>query len=490
MLVRVIHFGQGEPMTDSISPKSSLDGLVNVVSGLGTNKSKRSANMWVYDLLNNYQQLDSAYQTDWIARKVVDIPAKDMTREWRRIKSEFAEEITAVEQEFCLPNVVQEALTWAGLFGGAGILMLTGQDLSKPMNINRVKKGSLQQLLVFDRWDLSPLTINTWDILSPNYLMPEFYTIRNGGQQIHWSHIVRFHGERLPRRWMEHTQGWGDSKLRKCIADIGDMVAAKGGIAELMQEANIDVINREGLSEELASDQDELIIQRYEAFSQMKSIINMALLDGDETYDRKTLSLSGVSPILEVFMTWISGAADIPLTRMFGTSAKGMNATGEGDDKNYNNSIRSQQLLLMSPMRVLDEVFVRSAIGHWPDDYDYIWNPLAQANDLENAQAEQLRAQKHQMYLEMGVVKKSQIMLELQANEEYQYNEEELDDLIELEDGNMFETLPEIGGESEPLPEDDLSESPDEQFVDAYQRLTADGMTHDEVMAELSHANI
>ena len=49
----------------------------------------------------------------------------------------------------------------------------------------------------------------------------------------------------------------------------------------------------------------------------------MGLLDGDEEFDRKTLNLSGVAPILEIFMTWISGAADIPLTRLFGTSAKG-----------------------------------------------------------------------------------------------------------------------------------------------------------------------
>ena len=35
------------------------------------------------------------------------------------------------------------------------------------------------------------------------------------------------------------------------------------GIAELMQEANIDVITRQGLSDELASDQDDAITNRY-----------------------------------------------------------------------------------------------------------------------------------------------------------------------------------------------------------------------------------
>jgi len=428
-------------MTDLKPPVlTNLDGLTNVMTGLGTAKSKRSYNEWLPALLNDYASLDNCYQSNWIARKICDIPAEDMTREWRRIKCDGAEEIQALEQQLLLPNVVQEGVTWGRLYGGGGVLMITDQDLTKPLNVGRIKKGSLKRLLVLDRWDMQAQTINTWDVLASNYLKPEQYTVRGGSMQIHHSHFARFSGERLPLRYMAQTQGWGDSVLRKCLEDITDMVAAKNGIAELMQEANIDIINREGLTDELSTDQDDMIVKRYELFSMMKSNINMALLDKEEVFNRMTLNLSGVAPVIEQFMTWISGAADIPVTRMFGTSAKGMNATGEGDDRNYNNSIRAgQRSYLAEPMRTIDEVLVRSALGYFPDDYDYVWNPLSLPNDLENAQAEQLRAQKHMQYLEAGIVQKSQIMRELQAAEEYQYDEAELDELESLEEGNMFD---------------------------------------------------
>lgn len=419
---------------------TNLDGLTNVMTGLGTNKSKRSHNVWQQSALNDYATLDACYVSNWIARKICDIPAEDATREWRRIKCEGAEDIAATEQQLLVPNAVQEAATWANLYGGSGILMITNQDLTKPLRVDRIKKGELKRLLVLDRWDMGSAGINTWDILASNYLQPEFFHVRGGAMQIHHSHFARFKGERLPLRQQAQTQGWGDSKLRKCIDDISDMVAAKDGIAELMQEANIDVITREGLTEELSTDQDDSIIKRYELFSMMKSSIQMALLDGEEKFDRMTLNLSGVAPIIEQFMTWISGAADIPVTRMFGTSAKGMNATGEGDDRNYNNSIRaSQRKNFAEPMRVLDEVLVRSALGSFPSEYDYEWNPLSIPNGLETAQAEQLRSQKHQTYLDLGVVQKSQVMRELQASEEYQFDDDELEELEELEEGNMFE---------------------------------------------------
>ena len=351
-------------------PLTNLDGLTNVMTGLGTNKSKRSYNTWQYAVLNDWQQLDAAYQTNWIARKICDIPAEDMTREWRRIKCDGAEDIAALEQQLLLPNLVQEATSWARLYGGAGILMITNQDLTKPLRPELIRKGDLKRLIVLDRFDMSAQTINTWDVLASNYLKPEFYSVRGGSMQVHHSHFARFVGERLPLRQMAQTQGWGDSVLRKCIEDITDMVAAKDGISELMQEANIDVVTREGLADELSTDQDDAIVKRFELFSLMKSSIQMALLDGDEKLDRMTLNLSGVAPIIEQFMTWISGAADIPVTRMFGTSAKGMNATGEGDDKNYNNSIRAgQRAYLAEPMRTLDEVMVRSALGVWPETF-------------------------------------------------------------------------------------------------------------------------
>jgi len=235
------------------------------------------------------------------------------------------------------------------------------------------------------------------------------------------------------------VQGWGDSILRKCIDDIADTVAAKDGIAELMQEANIDVISVEGLQEQLASGEDSQIIDRYAQFSQMKSVINMALLDSGEKLDRLTLNLSGVAPIIEQLMTWISGAASIPVTKLFGTSAKGMNATGEGDLKNYYDDIRSSQLLLEVPLSVIDEVMVRSALGDMPDDYDYIWNPLAQSNEVETEQAALLRAQKSVTYIDSGIITKSQVQRELQSNEEFQFSEGEIEVLEKLEDPDLFE---------------------------------------------------
>lgn len=421
-----------------MSENKALDGLENVITGLGTSKAKAHYNKWVYTA-DNYMELDACYQSNWIARKIVDVPAQDMTREWRRIKSAYAEEIAAEEQRLGVRESIEEAISWARLYGGAGILMLTGQDLNKPLDYKKVKKGDLKRLVIFDRFEMWPSTINTTDVLAENYLQPSSYRIQGGQQEIHWSHFVKIYGDRLPRRQMVLTQGWGASVLAKCLNDIANMVTSTEGIAELLAEANIDVIQRKGLANELASDQDDLIKKRYELFSMMKSVVNMALLDGEETLERQTLNLSGVAPILELFITWISGASRMPVTKIFGTSAKGLNATGEGDMKTYYDDVSAEQSSkLTRPMRHLDEVLVRSVVGEFPDDYDYEWNPLYQPTQVEIAQAQLLTAQKNQIYLDSNIVQPHQVMRELQSSEEYQFDSDEIDAMEEASEAGLL----------------------------------------------------
>jgi uncharacterized protein len=431
----------------------SKDGLVNVASGLGVKaKSKRANNTWQLSLQNDYQQLENCYTENWIAQAIVDEWAADATREWRTIKSEGAEAVAALEQELCIQQQVEDAIRWARLFGGAGMLMLTNQDLENPLNLNAIKKGSLENVLVFDRFDLTPEgDINTWDMLARNYLKPEFYTVNGGSQRIHHSHIAFFYGAKLPRRQERINLGWGDSVLRRCISEISDMVASKDGIAELMQEVNVDVIKREGLSNELASDEDSAIVDRYALFSQMKSVVNLALLDGDEELQRQTLQLGGVAQVLDLFTTWISACAKMPVSVLFGKQSSSLNSSGgESDRDNYYDRIKSQQNSSIGmSMRTLDEVLVRSALGYWPESFDYVWEPLKQLGTLEKSQSELLQMQKHQLSLQSNLATRSQVMRELQSSEQYQYNDDELEQLEQMEEGNMFDEPVDLSLEEE-----------------------------------------
>lgn len=122
-----------------------------------------------------------------------------------------------------------------------------------------------------------------------------------------------------------------------------------------------------------------------------------------------------------------------------------MNATGEGDLTNYYDDIRSYQTSSLSlSLRFVDEVLVRSAIGRFPDSFDYEWNPLRQQDETQIAAAQKTRAERDAIYLEANVITRSQIQRNLQTSETYQFDDENIDQLEALEEPNLFD-LPPVG---------------------------------------------
>lgn len=425
------------PVAKTPRKPMTADGLENVISGLGTGRSKRSYTRFTPDALNGYGELEAAYASNWLAAAIVDYPADDATREWRQIKCKDADEIRAEEDRLMVQHKINDALTWSRLFGGSAILMITNQDFEKPLDVTKIRAGDLSRLVVLDRYQMYPGAINTWDILADNFLLPEYWTVWQGSQRIHHSHFVFFRGKKVPSRLRMQTLGWGDSELRRCMEELKDAISSKGGIAELMQEANLDVITANGLADSITTGQEDKISDRYTHYGMMKSIFKLSLLDGDEKLDRMTLNLSGVAPVLEQLKGWVVGCSGIPATRLFGEQAKGLGNEGAGDLNNYYDNVRAKQNTYLDPaIRCLDEVMVRSAVGTMPADYNYDWNRLYQPNRKEEAEARKIEAETASLYLDAGVIQRSQVMRNLEADELYHYPEGVIEALEEAEATN------------------------------------------------------
>lgn len=434
------------------------DSLSNVMSGLNTGSDPRSYNQFnffnhgTHDYLwTNPMQLYAAYRSSWLARQIVNIPAKDAMREWRNFTCKDAETIEKAEKRLNVSSKFTELASLSRLSGGAiMVMMIDGQDLAKPLDINKVKKGSLKAVQVFDRYELSWSQQNITDPLKDNFLMPEYYMIAGGEHSmIHHSNCIVMTGAELPRllKRMEGG-GWGDSILRQCMEDLTDVVASRAGVAALLQKANVDAIKTAGLKNARTTEQEDAVIKRLQLFKMGMSNHNLAILDETEDLIRMGAQFGGTSEALNQLMIWISGAADIPMTRLFGVQSKGLGDTGGGDQKNYFDSLRSEQeSKYRLALETLDEVMVRSALGDYPEDCEFEWNPLYQESGLEMAQQKLATTQADMLDLEAGVVTVSQLQMKRQAEDEYFYEEADIKKLQKYEKEQLEVRT---NGESEP----------------------------------------
>ncbi|MCF3934336.1 DUF1073 domain-containing protein [Acuticoccus sp. M5D2P5] len=367
-------------------------GLVNAMSGLGGERDKAVAGTWAFQPLER-QQLESAYRSNWMARKAVDIPAFDMMREgwaWQADEAVVGQ-IENEEKRLGVRRHVLRAIKLARLYGGAAIIVSDGShNHSLPLNVERIGQRGVSFIKVLDRYHLLSGDLNT-DPLSPNYLEPNYYDVAStagGSTRVHPSRVIRFIGVDLPTELETLTDRWGDSILDAVETAIRDATSGQQGIAALIQEAKVDVFRIDGFMQRIQDARYKQAVQdRFGLVSRMKSLVNAVVLDKNDEYEQKTVNFSALPDVQRLQLQIVSGAVDIPATRFLSQAPQGMNATGEGDERNYYQRIGAdQELTLRDPLERLFGFTVRSALGTYPDDLWFRFRPLWQMSDKERAE--------------------------------------------------------------------------------------------------------
>ena len=407
-----------------------MDGLQNLSAGLGDNNDKRSFSQYVLNPPLQKYTLESMFMSSWLAARIVTTPADDMTRAWVDLSwdghdddQEDDQAIHDAENDLDVRNKFNEALQWARLYGGSAMVIgLRDQDLATPLNVESVSIGDLTCLLVYDRWWISADPEVDLDANSSNFGMPLFYRVSDGAQRVHWTRVIRFNGRKLPKSLWMQNQCWDGSELGHVLDNVKDYDAVRASIASMAWEANVDILKVGGLADLLSDDAGAAIVQkRFQLAATMKSFNRMLIIDKDtEDFQQKTTSFGGLKDILDKFILDVSGAASIPVTRLFGQSPAGLNATGDSDTRNYYDQISAkQQTQLRAQLYRMYQVLVRSVMGRFPDNFKVTFRPLWQVSAVEKATIEKTKADRDAIYVGQGVVSEGVIARQLKADNVY-----------------------------------------------------------------------
>jgi phage-related protein (TIGR01555 family) len=421
-------------------------GLENLVTAMGTSRDKATHTRY-RDLLNlTSVDADNVYRASGLARKINNIPADDMFREWIDFSwdgsGDHPNDVTAVKDALTALNVrwqMRSCKRWSRLYGGAAMVMGVGEeDLSQPFDENKMKKGDLRWVHHFDRYRLiaipSPLTA---DPTSPNYSLPNMYQLMapdgstpQGTAQgyVHWTRVIRFDGEEVP--WFKFRQNgyWHDSTLLSILETLKGYDTATSAITTMLFDANVDIMKSKGLIANLAAKGGAAVMQnRYATGAFIKSLYRFLIIDkDDEEYDRKAYAFGGLADIKREYRTDLAAESHIPVTKLFGTSAQGLNATGEGDQSDYYDEIKAKQEAEIRPgLTRLLKVIIRSTLGTLPTGLKIDFCPLWQMTEQQRADVEQKRAQRDSTYLTAGVITPGLVAKQLHEDNVYSQMEDE-----------------------------------------------------------------
>ena len=414
--------------------KFTADSFQNFAArvGLGAGSQHDQSTYSANYLSRNRLLVESMYRSSWVVGQVVDVVADDMTREginMRGLQSpEDAEEINQELDRLQVWDKLNKTIKWSRLYGGAiAVMMIDGQNVSTPLNINTVAKDQFKGLLVLDRWMVVPSLEDLVTEYGPYYGMPKYYDVITDSvglcnQKIHYSRVVRMDGVELPY-WQAIAENlWGQSVIERLEDRLTIFDSATLGAGQLVYKAHLRTYKVKGLREIIAKGGRlyDALVKQIQQIRQWQSNEGMTLMDAEDTFETHQYSFTGLDNLLMQFGQQIAGATGIPLVRLFGQSPAGFSATGESDLSNYYDNINQQQEGRMrTPLQTLLAVVSLSKLGKaLPNSFKFDFASLWQIDEKVKAEVANTVAQAVTTVEESGLISRKTALKELRQSSE------------------------------------------------------------------------
>lgn len=375
-------------------------------TGFGTSSLLEATEYPLSRMSWNYTRLIALYRTSWLVRAIIDTIPEDMFKNWLNITGETEPKLLSqfdrVLRKTKTKAKLLEAMKWGRLYGGGGaVILIKGHErkLDKPLNLEDVPLDGYCGLQVFDRWSgITPdLTRLIDDITSPDYGLPEFYSVMAPDGQlsttyprVHYTRVIRFTGRHLPMWERQAEMYWGLSEVELIWDALRMSDNTQWNIASMMFTANVFVFKSgANISQLLAATPGDIQQKVYGMLAAQRAMMNsqgMMVTDKEGGLESHQLSFSGIAEVWDKFLLILCAAAQIPKSRLLGDTQTGISSSNEGDQNTYYDNIRAKQTRELDP--VMDQLLPIIAMSTWgeiPDDFGHTWNPLHSPSNKEKS---------------------------------------------------------------------------------------------------------
>lgn len=383
-----------------IDVKKALDAYSNIPAnlGIGSKNLAEAASYVMKRFTWDYMTINILFRDNWIAKAIIEKPANEMLKNGFTIQTQLdPDKVSRIMKNWAdtTRSKFLDCLKWSRLYGGCLLIpMIEGQeDLSQPLDYDTIQVDSYKGCFVIDRWcGISPSLELEDDISDREFGTPKYYTITsdkiNKTVKVHHSRVIKMIGRKLPY-WEEITEDyWGASEFEHVFSELKKRDDTSSNISMLIFLANIRVLKMSDLGSMITVGDQEALNRVFKTVQELNSLMcnsGTLMLDKEDDFSMQGYSFTGINDIYESFMLDISGAAEIPIDKLFGRSPSGFN-NGEETLQNYYDTIQEkQESYVRFPLEKIIKIICMSTVGEIPDDLDIVFNPVRRSSDKERA---------------------------------------------------------------------------------------------------------
>lgn len=388
----------------------------------------------------------------WLVDKACTMPARDamrhgyelVTADSEELSPEVLNKIKALDKKYKVYQNCVEFARFNRIFGiRIAIFNIETNDpkfYEKPFNIDGVKPGSYKGISQIDPYWITPElnTADATDPASPNFYEPTWWRVN--GKRYHRSHLILIRNG-IVADILKPTYMYGGISIPQKIAErvyAAERTANEGPMLAMTKRTTVWHMS---MAEAMAN--QAMFQQKMNWFTQTRDnygVKAMGLQDVAEQFDT---SLADLDDVIMTQYQLVSAIAEVPATKLLGTSPKGFNATGDFEADSYHEFLESVQTHDMEPLLERHYLLLSKSEGLGVE-IAINWNPVDSPGAREEAEIRAINANTAKTYVDAGIIDGQDGRTALVADKDGGYTmlDDELPEGIEeMPETNVRETI-------------------------------------------------
>lgn len=368
----------------------------------------------------------------WLIDKACSMPAKDAIRQGFEIDVDAPDGVDGqkaiallkkYDKRMKINATMREFIRFGRVYGvRVAMFVVESTDpeyYQKPFNIDGVARGSYRGISQIDpQWitpDLSDANLS--DPTSMKFYEPSFYRVRN--QLVHRSHLAIYIPYPVTDFLKPSYQFGGVSVPQR----IYERVYASERTAN---EAPILAMTKRVPTFQAAEGADmDQVKMNMAAMAELRDNHGILVHGKDEMFAQTDTSLADLDAVIMTQYQLVAAIAEVPATKLLGTSPKGFGAAGEYEEASYREHLEGIQQdlddLLDRHHELVMKAWVAPKLGIEPVEVTSQWAALDSPTAAEFAAIELQKAQTDQIYTTIMAIDGDDVRGRLRADKESPY---------------------------------------------------------------------
>ncbi|WP_231642953.1 phage portal protein [Ralstonia syzygii] len=363
-------------------------------------------------------QLCALIAQHWLVDKACGMPGKDAIRngytvtvnDGTGIDAGVIDAIRKEDKRLRVNRQMREFVRMGRVFG-IRIAMFVVQSTDpeyyeKPFNPDGVTPGSYKGIRQIDPyWCVPELGADAVkDPTSLHFYEPTYWRVN--GKPIHHSHLIIFRTGEVPDV-LKPTYYYGGVSVPQKIFERVYASERTANEAPLLAMSKRSTVVHMDVEQAVAN--QAKFEQRMAIWAHYRDNHGIKVVGTEEQIEQFDTALADFDAVIMTQYQLVAAAANVPATKLLGTSPKGFNATGEFEESSYHEELESIQAHDLTPL--LDRhhlLVIRSEIapkfGVEPFATTVAWNPLDSMTAKERAEVNKMEAETGAILVQSGAI--------------------------------------------------------------------------------------